>query len=170
MSYEKQNFKDGQVLTAEMLNKMEDGIANAGGSEQCLPEFIFRINVAYYDEEIITCDATYQQILEKITNNVKCRCIVTIDEYGEVSTEEICDISYDSLEDGDIKLHRLTWIGNYAYLTAFKINEDNVVVWVRTDDIRFQNLAVNYGITIFDGSGNEYFVYVENGALKVDSR
>lgn len=32
MSYEKQNFKDGQVLTAEQLNHMEEGIANAGGS------------------------------------------------------------------------------------------------------------------------------------------
>lgn len=31
MAYEKQNFKDGNVLTAAQLNRMEDGIANAGG-------------------------------------------------------------------------------------------------------------------------------------------
>ena len=31
MSYEKQNFKDGQVLTAEQLNRMEEGIETAGG-------------------------------------------------------------------------------------------------------------------------------------------
>lgn len=31
MSYEKQNFTSGQVLTAAALNHMEDGIANAGG-------------------------------------------------------------------------------------------------------------------------------------------
>ena len=29
MSYTKQNFTDGQVLTAEQLNHMEDGIAEA---------------------------------------------------------------------------------------------------------------------------------------------
>ncbi len=29
MAYEKQNFTDGQVLTAEHLNHMEEGIANA---------------------------------------------------------------------------------------------------------------------------------------------
>jgi hypothetical protein len=28
MSYEKQNFKPGQVLKAEQLNKIEDGIAD----------------------------------------------------------------------------------------------------------------------------------------------
>lgn len=32
MSYEKQNFTSGQVLTAAALNHMEDGIANAGGA------------------------------------------------------------------------------------------------------------------------------------------
>lgn len=33
MSYEKQNFTSGQVLTAAALNHMEDGIANAGGAQ-----------------------------------------------------------------------------------------------------------------------------------------
>ena len=31
MSYEKQNFVDGQTLTAAHLNHMEEGIAAAGG-------------------------------------------------------------------------------------------------------------------------------------------
>ena len=33
MSYEKQNFTDGQTLTAAQLNHMEDGIANAAGTQ-----------------------------------------------------------------------------------------------------------------------------------------
>ena len=33
MSYEKQNFVDGQTLTAAQLNHMEDGIANAAGTQ-----------------------------------------------------------------------------------------------------------------------------------------
>ncbi len=28
MAYEKQNFSDGQVLTAEQLNKIEDGLCS----------------------------------------------------------------------------------------------------------------------------------------------
>ena len=34
MSYEKQNFVDGQTLTAAHLNHMEEGIAAAGGLPQ----------------------------------------------------------------------------------------------------------------------------------------
>ncbi len=33
MSYEKQNFVDGQTLTAAQLNHMENGIANAAGTQ-----------------------------------------------------------------------------------------------------------------------------------------
>ena len=33
MSYEKQNFMDGQTLTAAQLNHMEEGIANAAGTQ-----------------------------------------------------------------------------------------------------------------------------------------
>lgn len=32
MSYDKQNFVSGQILTAAQLNHMEDGIANAAGT------------------------------------------------------------------------------------------------------------------------------------------
>ena len=33
MNYEKQNFVDGQTLTAAQLNHMENGIANAAGTQ-----------------------------------------------------------------------------------------------------------------------------------------
>ena len=32
MSYEKQTWANGDVITAEKLNHMEDGIENAGGA------------------------------------------------------------------------------------------------------------------------------------------
>ena len=32
MNYQKQNFVDGEVLSASQLNHMEDGIANAAGA------------------------------------------------------------------------------------------------------------------------------------------
>ena len=49
MSYEKQNFVDGQTLTAAHLNHMEEGIAAAGGFTAGAKELLLTLfeNAAY---------------------------------------------------------------------------------------------------------------------------
>lgn len=57
MSYDKQNWQTGDVITANKLNHIEDGIAGAGGGG------VLVIN-AYYDEQTdkATLDKTWQEI------------------------------------------------------------------------------------------------------------
>lgn len=56
MSYSKQTWADGDIITANKLNHIEDGIADSG-SELCL------INVSYNNDELII-DKTYEEIAQ----------------------------------------------------------------------------------------------------------
>lgn len=71
MAYEKQNWECGQVITADKLNHMEDGIENAGG--ECGGK-IFQIvgqgtcdGISYYE-----FDFTYQDVLEAVADGIPC--------------------------------------------------------------------------------------------------
>ena len=57
MSYEKQNWKNGDVITETKLNHMEDGIATGGG--------VLVVN-SVYDEQTktATLDKTWQEIYD----------------------------------------------------------------------------------------------------------
>lgn len=46
MSYEKTTWATGDVVTAEKLNKLEDGIENISQSEDASPVFIVRVQVS----------------------------------------------------------------------------------------------------------------------------
>lgn len=58
MSYDKQNWQTGDVITANKLNHIEDGIAGAGGGGGVL------VVSAVYDEQTdtTTLDKTWQEI------------------------------------------------------------------------------------------------------------
>lgn len=56
MSYTKQNFKDGQTLTADHLNHIEDGIATAADGCGVL---VVHVN---YDGNESTIDKTYAEM------------------------------------------------------------------------------------------------------------
>ena len=56
MSYEKQTWATGDVITAEKLNHMEDGIEDAGGGTTRVIEVVI-------DGSTQTLQATYNQIL-----------------------------------------------------------------------------------------------------------
>lgn len=70
MSYEKQNFEDGQTLTAEQLNHIEDGIVDSGSSNE--PELLMR---ATFNPELLT---DYSDIF--IPNDGED--VVTLELYG----------------------------------------------------------------------------------------
>lgn len=75
MSYKKQNFKDGQVLTAEMLNKMEDGIANAGGSGGGVLVVNFTLSE---DMTSVTPDKNTEEITNALNSGVAIYAVVDI--------------------------------------------------------------------------------------------
>lgn len=57
MGYEKQTWVNGEVITDNKLNHMEDGIANAGGGD------LFVVTVTPdSDWEVFTTDKTYSEV------------------------------------------------------------------------------------------------------------
>lgn len=62
MTYDKYNWTTGEVITADKLNHMEDGIENADGGGN---EFVFTVTVDM-DTETCTCDKTFAQIKDAI--------------------------------------------------------------------------------------------------------
>ena len=52
MAYEKQNWTSGDVITAEKLNHIEDGIANSGGGSSTPNTLFQNDSLYYYDVEL----------------------------------------------------------------------------------------------------------------------
>lgn len=77
MSYEKQNWKNGDVITETKLNHMEDGIASGGG--------VLVVNEVYDEQtETISLDHTWKEIhdadfavLKMINENDVSTCILS---------------------------------------------------------------------------------------------
>ena len=61
MSYEKTTWETGDIVTAEKLNNIENGIENAGGGST------FVVNVEF-EVSGLTCDKTWAEILNAGTN------------------------------------------------------------------------------------------------------
>lgn len=83
MSYDKQNWQTGDVITANKLNHIEDGIANGGGVLIC--------NVTV-DGSTGTLDHTWQEIHDALA-------VMVHFEYGENKTKIGWTIGV-SIEDG----------------------------------------------------------------------
>lgn len=62
MSYEKQTWMNGEVITADKLNHMEDGIADSGGGAGG----VFVVNMTYGD--FLELDKTWKEIHDAIVS------------------------------------------------------------------------------------------------------
>ena len=107
MSYEKLGFISNQILKAEHLNHMEDGIANAGGAGI--------INVVELPTENIREDVFYRSLKGTFVLNrdkvsyFTCRCVQNLPEIGEPVTFDMENfVFYYNAQDGDV----------YGYATA----------------------------------------------------
>ena len=78
MAYEKQNWECGQVITADKLNHMEDGIA-AGGSDRVIAHMTYSFD-STTGCETYTLDITGEQVSSIITNG-QSLIIVDDDNY-----------------------------------------------------------------------------------------
>ena len=91
MSYTPTNWSTGDTITASAMNKIENGIANAGG--------IFWITAAFDDLDVFRLDKTYLEIYTAMRN--KSLCIISSDNVDgppiyEAQHYIITDIGYDT--------------------------------------------------------------------------
>ena len=94
MSYEKQNWKNGDVITEAKLNHMEDGIATGGG--------VLVVHGAI-DGNTMTLDHTWQEIYDADAGAAIMRYedsgfknFCMLESVGEESGDYICDFGYSS--------------------------------------------------------------------------
>ena len=92
MSYTKTTWQDGDVITADRLNNMENGIANAA------PMVI--VNGTYNNGEIIL-DKTWQEIYDAINNKIPVYICYNYnnsdDDYG-IFMGEVMSVYYSDNE------------------------------------------------------------------------
>lgn len=98
MSYEKQTWATGDIVTADKLNHMEDGIASGGSCYDA--EFYVTV---VDDAPVITTDATYSEFVQKLTDGFpKVRCVIKFDDPVNVQELSITNII---LENGEIHIN-----------------------------------------------------------------
>ena len=111
MSYTKQTWETGDVITADKLNHMEDGIADAGGGGALTIGCIITTsgNKTYY-----TLDKTWKEIHDAYVGGTPCVVSITSDE-GEGTTgnymylvTNVTSITYDEYPEDNS-------YGVYAY-------------------------------------------------------
>lgn len=78
MSYEKQTWEDGQVITADKLNHMEDGIADSGSAD-----FLITFSGNTGDGDA-AADKTWAEITEAYTSGKRIRCQYSADN-GDIT-------------------------------------------------------------------------------------
>ena len=108
MSYEKQNFKDGEKLKASQLNHMEEGIANASG--------VLRVDFLRYREdadEFICVNHSNLELYELMKAGTLVMATLWADEIdGELMYIVPCQV--ESQEWSDSGSHEV-WINAGGY-------------------------------------------------------
>lgn len=116
MNYKKQNFKNGQALKAEHLNKMEDGIATAithwtddDGTVHKLPVKYLPDAIVFTatDRQTATCNKSFDECLYCYQNN-----ILNAVFDGTPGKLPITQYQYDSVNNY-LMFYVLTVGGNY---------------------------------------------------------
>lgn len=86
MSYDKQNWQTGDVITANKLNHIEDGIANGGG--------VVVVHVTEEDDTF-TLDKTWNELQELLASGA---LVATVDEYTGTTTMQFLAQTFASLD------------------------------------------------------------------------
>lgn len=124
MSYEPTNWKTGDVVTSTKLNKLEEGVANAG---MVVP--VFTID----EQQNITCNMTFAEISEAIASGrvayaqfkyaniaeeFNCYGLLGAYEGGvnftniAVAEDHVSQYVIDVLQDGTIEKSEISYIVN----------------------------------------------------------
>ena len=123
MAYTKQTWIDGEVITAEKLNHIEDGLENAGGGGA------FVVNVAY-DQNART--ATADKTAAEIYNAAQSGLVNFVVAYAEdpYTLTDVCALTMASRgeEDGYDEAF-------YAFTFAFSNGQISVLLTAEGDNI-----------------------------------
>lgn len=126
MSYEKQTWATGDIVTADKLNHMEDGISAVGGGYDAE----FHVTIVD-DAPVITTDATYSEFVQKLTDGFpKVRCVLKINDSVNIQELSITNII---LGNGEINInaHLITVDGgeiNNAIGYQIRWSENSLVI------------------------------------------
>lgn len=74
MTYEKTNWQTGDIITAEKLNKLENGVSNGGGIE---------LVTATKEDDLITLNASWNDVYNAITSG---KIVAYIETYTDSGT------------------------------------------------------------------------------------
>lgn len=69
MAYTPTNWVTGDTVTATKLNKLEQGVANAGGGGYDAEVYIYHDNVSAHDYECTIISGTFDDLASKISDN-----------------------------------------------------------------------------------------------------
>ena len=69
MSYEKQTWVNGEVITADKLNHMENGIGEGGGGNYL--DDVMWVNITTQDGRTWSADKTWNEVYEHLMTNGK---------------------------------------------------------------------------------------------------
>lgn len=95
MSYDKQTWQRGDVITANKLNHMEDGIADVGG---------VLVVQGTVDGPTVTLDHTWQEIYDAGLVALKFEPIPDAQAYGWLTIIDITDGEYECTFSGGNQL------------------------------------------------------------------
>ena len=113
MSYTPTDWKSGDTITSEKLNKMEQGIADAGGSSG---GGAFVVGVTF-TESTATLDKTWQEIYDAVSGgSIACLNYEVVEESGGSSlyTDLITKLAYDDSDPTDLYYSIFT-VGGYSF-------------------------------------------------------
>ena len=96
MSYSKQTWETGDTITADKLNHMEDGIANAGsggGGGGGSGAFVVTFDITNDGGFVVTCDKTASEIISAYSDGLVC---ASISFFGESIYRHTFDVVADA--------------------------------------------------------------------------
>lgn len=114
MAYTKQTWQNGDIITDDKLNHMEDGIANAGGGEQGEPLSTFYIT--FSPSESVAGGATKQYALSDVSPS-----------YYKYEDGQWKNSSSSAISDLAIKTY--TCFADNPQVLSFMASDGIVAVW-----------------------------------------
>ena len=130
MSYEKRTWSTGEIITADKLNHMEDGIANSGSGSGGTSTNILIVTFTG-SGSTYTCDKTYEEILNAIDNGdvVIGRC----SNYG-------CIQVYKQMNGGTQKYEIQFYLGFISKTNVAKLSIYNFVI-ASDNTVTYENMG-----------------------------
>lgn len=132
-SYTPTEWETGDVITAEKLNHMEDGIADSGSSKSIVPTFTFTA-------EGTTCDMEFDEILHAVENG-------TCDHARGISTSGPSD-NYDVFHLNHYDTYSPTKTITFTFITWSYNTQNSSIVSLQCTMLHLRKTRDNVEISM----------------------